>query len=329
MTPQVPTGFEAAQAVWVRLGGVAFRKTYAVGPRSAFYQSEYWKTVKHEFLVSRDFKCCRCTGKATQVHHLNYDHLGEDHLHPDSLVAICRPCHGLVEYARNAGSLMSRIRRRISLGNGFIEGGYPDQNPTHLFARLLEYKEVLSDLKSRFSSRVFYEGSQLITSEKRKAFEDRAEITVASWGGSEREIAQKVLLMLELELVNCKTFISEVFAPVDPGINPIASLKKKQSQTIQESGICESLVVGIKYHRGHVDGISRGDTVCLVREPDNSFDANAVAVSLSSGEKLGYLTKEIASVIAKKIDAGILVYAQVSHIVCDKVFVVVSISVGF
>jgi hypothetical protein len=46
-------------------------------------------------------------------------------------------------------------------------------------------------------------------------------------------------------------------------------------------------------------------------------------VNLQTGEKLGYLTSEFAAVLAKRMDAGICVEAQVSRIVRDKVFVAV------
>src|SRR5581483_897634 len=148
-TNQSP-GFEVAHAEWLRIGGPAFREVHRFGPRSDFCRSQYWKLGKEALLVAREFKCCRCTGNANQVHHLNYDYVGEDHLHPETLVAVCRPCHGLVEYARKAESLMSRISRRISLCNGFLEDhrGCLDQNATHIYARLLEYQDELGELRS-------------------------------------------------------------------------------------------------------------------------------------------------------------------------------------
>lgn len=163
MEISVPTGFEAAHAEWLRIGGPAFREVHRFGPLPDFYRSQYWKLVKEALLASREFKCCRCTGDANQVHHLNYGCVGEDHLHPETLAAICRPCHGLVEYARKAESLMSRIRRRISLCNGFLEDrrGCLDQNAAHLYARLLEYQDELAELRELFATETYYSNPRI------------------------------------------------------------------------------------------------------------------------------------------------------------------------
>jgi monoamine oxidase len=69
----------------------------------------------------------------------------------------------------------------------------------------------------------------------------------------------------------------------------------------------------------------QGDSVRLVREPNNAYDPNAVQVNLQTGETLGYLTKELAAALADQMDAGICVQAQVSRIVRDKVYVAVTI----
>lgn len=86
--------------------------------------------------------------------------------------------------------------------------------------------------------------------------------------------------------------------------------------------------MGTKYHRGHLEGITQQDSVRLIREPNNTFDSNAIQVRLQNGETLGYIARELAATLAGKIDAGICVQAQVSRIVRDKVYVSVTIRVG-
>ena len=72
-----------------------------------------------------------------------------------------------------------------------------------------------------------------------------------------------------------------------------------------------------------MDGIAQGDSVRLVREPNNAYDPNAIQVVLQAGETLGYLTSEFAAMLAKQMDAGICVQSQVSKIVRGKVYVAV------
>lgn len=48
----------------------------------------------------------------------------------------------------------------------------------------------------------------------------------------------------------------------------------------------------------------------LEREPDNSYDANAIAVLDGTGNRLGYVAREIARSVAPLLDAGDAVTAQ-------------------
>lgn len=324
--PPAPPGFEEAHAEWLRIGGQTFRENHRFGPRPDFYQSQYWNLVKEAVFISRGFKCCRCGTQATQVHHFNYDFVGEDHFHPETLVAICRPCHGLVEYARNAESLVSRISRRISLCKGFLkdQASYKDQDPVHIYARLLEYQDDLEKLRRLFRGNIFYSNPRLKTKAEREAvsirfklrnqeYHEKSAAIVSHWEGTEIEKSNRLLSMLALEIENCRKFVAEVFAPVSP--HPAPPLPPTSPSALPTG---ESLVVGIKFHRGHVDGIRPGDAVQLVREANNTYDRNAVRVSLDSGETLGYLTREFAAKVARQLDAGASFQAQVSRIIADK-----------
>ena len=80
--------------------------------------------------------------------------------------------------------------------------------------------------------------------------------------------------------------------------------------TLPRSHGLESIsVVGEKYE-GRLDALqsaafSPGRALRLVREPDNPYDANAVAVYDAAGSlHVGYLPKEHAARIATQLDAG-------------------------
>ena len=88
-------------------------------------------------------------------------------------------------------------------------------------------------------------------------------------------------------------------------------------------GEFEALVVGIKHHRGHADGLTPGDLVQLVREPDNAYDPNAVQVKVLAGELLGYIPSELAVTFAKELDAGICTQARISRIIRKSVYLAV------
>jgi len=62
--------------------------------------------------------------------------------------------------------------------------------------------------------------------------------------------------------------------------------------------------VPYKGRSGIVDRpLDAGDAVVLEREPRNSFDANAVAVRLGTGEQIGYVPARFAREVAPLLDA--------------------------
>ncbi len=64
-------------------------------------------------------------------------------------------------------------------------------------------------------------------------------------------------------------------------------------------------------HGAEVRRIGEGDSCWLVREHDNPVDPNAVMVMHESGQKLGYLRRTIAQVLATHLDRGAIFDARV------------------
>jgi 5-methylcytosine-specific restriction endonuclease McrA len=57
--------------------------------------SRQWRCRRDEVIVRQRFRCGRCgQERHLQVHHLSYDHLGDER--PDELVALCLMCHWTV-----------------------------------------------------------------------------------------------------------------------------------------------------------------------------------------------------------------------------------------
>ena len=229
----VPPGFEAAHEEWLNQGGWEFKRRVMCYGDAAFYATRYWTLVRKATLERDGFKCFRCSKQANQVHHLHYTFLRQDHLHPEALVSICRPCHGLVEYARNAEDLLSQIRSRIVSCQGFVDGrhGYEDQNPVKVYSRLLEYRKRLSELRGLYESQTAYESVPVKESKEEKALraqglvrlslskesleiQHQATILMNTWDGSEVEKAARIIPMLEREEEDCLEFAKLVLKPV-------------------------------------------------------------------------------------------------------------------
>ncbi|MCX6980376.1 MAG: HIRAN domain-containing protein [Verrucomicrobia bacterium] len=206
-----------------------------------------------------------------------------------------------------------------------------------MYARLLEYQDELAELQTLFATGTPYTNPRKKSDAKANAlvgrfrieshvYEERAASLVSAWQGSENEKIERLIQMLELEIQKCKRFVAAVLEPVSPRAPQLPQTYPAEALTesgSKASGV-EALVVGIKFHRGNADGIAPGESVQLVREPNNAYDPNAIRVNLRNGETLGYLTKEVAAVFAKQLDSGGDVLGQISKIVRDKVYVAVN-----
>ena len=97
---QVPIGFDLAHEEWLAIGGKQFQEEcWSVGC-FAVYRTRYWALVRQAIFARDSATCFRCQASAGHVHHLTYDFIGIDHLHPETLVSVCAPCHQLVEYGK-------------------------------------------------------------------------------------------------------------------------------------------------------------------------------------------------------------------------------------
>jgi hypothetical protein len=78
----------------------------------------------------------------------------------------------------------------------------------------------------------------------------------------------------------------------------------------------ETYVVGIRHNVGYeyIRKLSLGQTVVLIREPENSFDSNAIEVFTQDGVKLGYIPKK-SNLLPKVIaDEGIELIGEIVDI---------------
>ena len=87
-----------------------------------------------------------------------------------------------------------------------------------------------------------------------------------------------------------------------------------QAQSIKVL-VQSSPLAGFQYYAAavHWDEMKVGDALTLVREPDNSHDANAVRVEWH-GEKLGYLPRKENRAVAAEMDGGGKIEARIAKL---------------
>lgn len=75
-------------------------------------------------------------------------------------------------------------------------------------------------------------------------------------------------------------------------------------------------VVGLGYENraAYLKSLHPGNTVFLIREPDNPYDENAITVVTPKGEMLGYLRRTLAEILAPQMDRGLELNASVAFV---------------
>jgi len=65
-------------------------------------------------------------------------------------------------------------------------------------------------------------------------------------------------------------------------------------------------VAGISRHQKALENVMNNTFFILVREPDNKFDPNAIAVKAWGKYPLGYVPRYVAEALAPLLDAGVV-----------------------
>ncbi|MDD3228906.1 MAG: HIRAN domain-containing protein [Oscillospiraceae bacterium] len=63
--------------------------------------------------------------------------------------------------------------------------------------------------------------------------------------------------------------------------------------------------------------MTEGESISLQRDPRNEYDKNAIMVINSAGNQIGFISKELAAVMAPNMDRGIGYTAVVCNINAD------------
>ena len=73
-------------------------------------------------------------------------------------------------------------------------------------------------------------------------------------------------------------------------------------------------IVGESRRQQEVKRCRPGEPVSLIREPDNPHDPMAVRVDSVRGKPLGYLARDRAAWLGRKMDDGVSIFAEIEHV---------------
>jgi hypothetical protein len=81
----------------------------------------------------------------------------------------------------------------------------------------------------------------------------------------------------------------------------------REAPELEKAGLMVLAVAGAGRHHAEAlqsDAAAPGRPLVLVRDAGNEFDANAIAVETAAGERLGFVAREPAALLAPRLDAG-------------------------
>ena len=84
---------------------------------------------------------------------------------------------------------------------------------------------------------------------------------------------------------------------------------------VQEIFLFECEIAGtgfVKDIAAKAEALADGETVSLVREPDNKYDKMAIRIDNAAGEKLGYIPRQQNEIPARLLDGGKMLFAKVA-----------------
>ena len=84
---------------------------------------------------------------------------------------------------------------------------------------------------------------------------------------------------------------------------------------VQELFLFECEIAGTGFVKNIItkaEALSDGETVTLVREPDNKYDKMAIRIDNAAGEKLGYIPRQQNEIPARLLDGGKTLYGKVA-----------------
>ena len=101
------------------------------------------------------------------------------------------------------------------------------------------------------------------------------------------------------------------------GLAGLSSLLPNKAEARQERKLilADVFVAGFQYHEGMRREVARtlceGDTVLLIREPDNPYDDQAIAVRTKDGHRVGYVPRDLNPVPSVLADQGVALSAEI------------------
>lgn len=86
-----------AEYYWLKDNSKQESESLKTLPYNEYLKSDYWKKVSSVVKRNAGFKCSQCGSmKRLEVHHLSYEHKGEEMNHLEDLVCLCHECHSKI-----------------------------------------------------------------------------------------------------------------------------------------------------------------------------------------------------------------------------------------
>jgi hypothetical protein len=96
----------------------------------------------------------------------------------------------------------------------------------------------------------------------------------------------------------------------------LSFVPKLEAKTVKKQKLLQCFVAGFRYYNGPqlLDKMEIGDTIKLVRDPNNKYDNKAIALYFQNN-KIGFIPQMDNQVISNMMDANLLeLQAEISYV---------------
>ncbi len=209
-----------------------------------------------------------------------------------------------IEHAGKRQHLNDILKHRLSYGFPFAKPS-TEQQYSRILQDIPSIKDnVPAENISQKPAQCKKAASSAEMVSKEKAPEEKAPEEKASTAVIERDADINTELHV---LYERKRVLEALIAEIDIKIEKLESCSATKDEFFTNAE-----VVGMKYYDRSDGELVIGTKLTLVRDLENEYDSNAVAVYDDKNRKVGFITKRTNSPLAKDLDNGRKLYAKVS-----------------
>lgn len=135
-------------------------------------------------------------------------------------------------------------------------------------------------------------------------------LEIDTWRGRERVQLMVRAVAAHADTEGANALVDELFADAD------RILARGEYENIADAESFHTKLAGVSFEgrQSVVTRLTEGTPLRLVREPDNPYDTNAIALMDPIGDQVGFFNRRLAAALASEVDAGVSYSVTVTEV---------------